>query len=107
MVVGSSSSRPTKGEAASHSGRTASGHSPNPSTANHESHLHNEHEHRAGTSNPVEAAGEALAVEGLVDLSSTATAAAGRLGEVWDATRPDVLGRGVMTVAECDAEFDV
>lgn len=89
--VASSSSR----RAPSHSGQTNSGHSP---STGHDAQLH---EHRAGTSNPVEAAGEALAVEGLVDLSTP------NRSEVWDVTRPDVLSRSIMTVEECEEAFDV
>ncbi|GAA6027872.1 hypothetical protein JCM8097_001758 [Rhodosporidiobolus ruineniae] len=65
--------------------------------------------------NAVETAGEAMAVEGLVDLggpgrSGGANGAAGgseqqQLGG-WDAVRPDVLGRNIMTLEECDAEFE-
>lgn len=79
----------------SHSGNTVSGESP----MTNASQLH---EHKPGNSNPLETAGEAMAVEGLVDLSGP-----GRGVETWDAIRPDVLGRSLMTLEECDAEFDM
>ncbi|GAA5969911.1 hypothetical protein JCM11641_008082 [Rhodosporidiobolus odoratus] len=70
--------------------------------------------------NAVETAGEAMAVEGLVDLSgegrtrpTSARHGAGLSGEMeqhqyggWDSVRPDVLGRSIMTLEECDAAFD-
>ncbi|ORY88776.1 hypothetical protein BCR35DRAFT_301104 [Leucosporidium creatinivorum] len=79
----------------SHSGNTVSGESP----MTNASQLH---EHKPGNSNPLETAGEAMAVEGLVDLSGP-----GRGVETWDAIRPDVLGRSLMTLEECDSEFDI
>lgn len=82
----------------SHSGHTAiSGESP----MTNASQLNQEHRHNR--SNPVEAAGEAMAVEGLVDLSGPVR----NIGDAWEAIRPDVLGRSLMTVEECDAEFDM
>lgn len=63
-------------------------------------------ESRIGNGNAVETAGEAIAVEGLVDLS--APGGRGMGGEAWDSmARPDVLDRGVMTLGECEAEFDL
>lgn len=86
---------PSPVNAHSHSGNTVSGDTP----MTNASQLY---EHRPGGSNPVEAAGEAMAVEGLVDLSAP------RGGmEAWDSTRPDVLSKGLMTADECEAEFDM
>lgn len=86
---------PANPQTQSHSGNTVSGDTP----MTNASQLY---EHRPGTSNPVEAAGEAMAVEGLVDLSAP------RGGmEAWESMRPDVLGRGLMTREECEAEFDM
>lgn len=66
----------------------------------------NANESRIGSGNPVETAGEAMAVEGLVDLS--APGGRGMGGDAWDSmARPDVLDRGVMTLGECEAEFDL
>ncbi|KAM0788143.1 hypothetical protein ACM66B_001308 [Microbotryomycetes sp. NB124-2] len=76
----------------SHSGQTASGHSPSMNSSQHELHQHKPSKH-----NPVEAAGEAMAIEGLVDLAAPR--------EHWDALRPDVLGRMLMSQQECEAEF--
>lgn len=60
--------------------------------------------------NAVETAGEAMAVEGLVDLSGPGRHGGGgpeqQLGG-WDSVRPDVLGRSIMTLEECDAAFDL
>ncbi|GAA5949938.1 hypothetical protein JCM21900_005531 [Sporobolomyces salmonicolor] len=61
--------------------------------------------HRDGA-NAVETAGEAMAVEGLVDLSGPGRGAAAAAATSWDAVKPDVLGRSIMTLEECDAEFD-
>ncbi|KAK4048593.1 hypothetical protein OIO90_005763 [Microbotryomycetes sp. JL221] len=78
----------------SHSGQTNSGHSPSMNSSQHELHQHKPSKH-----NPVEAAGEAMAIEGLVDLAAPR--------DVWDSLRPDVLGRLLMTPQECEAEFDI
>lgn len=59
-------------------------------------HVHHHTYHSNDTSNPVEAAGEAMAVEGLVDLSGPGTA--------W---RADVLSRNLMTVSEVESEFEL
>ncbi|GAA5852568.1 hypothetical protein JCM8547_002547 [Rhodosporidiobolus lusitaniae] len=67
--------------------------------------------------NAVETAGEAMAIEGLVDLSGPGRAdgqngAGGGTGQEghglggWDSVRPDVLGRSIMTLEECDQMFD-
>ncbi|GAA5835795.1 hypothetical protein JCM11251_007428 [Rhodosporidiobolus azoricus] len=75
------------------------------------------HLHDVGV-NAVETAGEAMAVEGLVDLSGPGRAALGGgagLGGLqggqeqpgtWENVRQDVLGRGIMTLEECDQQFD-
>ncbi|BGP14795.1 hypothetical protein JCM10213v2_002750 [Rhodosporidiobolus nylandii] len=59
--------------------------------------------------NAVETAGEAMAVEGLVDLCGEARTTQvheeHQLG-AWDSVRPDVLGKSIMTLEDCDAEFD-
>ncbi|GAA6058651.1 hypothetical protein JCM10212_004062 [Sporobolomyces blumeae] len=52
--------------------------------------------------NAVEAAGEAMAIEGLVDLSATTR----NVASPYDSIRPDALGRSLLTVEECEAEFD-
>ncbi len=59
-------------------------------------HVHHHAYHSNDTTNPVEAAGEAMAVEGLVDL--------GGPGMAW---RPDVLNRNLMTLAEVEQEFEL
>lgn len=59
-------------------------------------HVHHHAYNANDTSNPVEAAGEAMAVEGLVDLSGP--------GMAW---RADVLSRNLMTVSEVEAEFEL
>ncbi|BGP38801.1 hypothetical protein JCM10449v2_002738 [Rhodotorula kratochvilovae] len=57
--------------------------------------------------NAVETAGEAMAVEGLVDLGGAqARSAESAAQTTWESVKPDVLGRGIMTLEECDAEFD-
>lgn len=86
-----SGSLPRHRGTASHS--VGSGHSPSMNS----SQLNELHQHKPGTHNPVEAAGEAMAVEGLVDL--------GAPRDIWDAMRPDVLSRSMMTIEECEAEF--
>ncbi|KAK4050151.1 hypothetical protein OIV83_003722 [Microbotryomycetes sp. JL201] len=78
----------------SHSGQTNSGHSPSMNSSQYELHQHKPSKH-----NPVEAAGEAMAIEGLVDLAAPR--------DNWDALRPDVLGRMLMTQQECEAEFEI
>lgn len=57
---------------------------------------------KPSSNNPVETAGEAMAVEGLVDLS-------GLPGDPWGGhmVRPDVIDRGVMSHAECEAEVQI
>ena len=61
---------------------------------------------KPSSNNPVETAGEAMAVEGLVDLS-----APGRgVGDAWPGglmSRPDVIDRGVMSLAECEMEVQI
>ncbi|GJN87579.1 hypothetical protein Rhopal_000533-T1 [Rhodotorula paludigena] len=59
--------------------------------------------------NAVETAGEAMAVEGLVDLGAAQDRnnnGHGPAQAMWESVKPDVLGRGIMTLEECDAEFD-
>ncbi|KAL8286556.1 hypothetical protein RQP46_004573 [Phenoliferia psychrophenolica] len=61
---------------------------------------------KPSSDNPVETAGEAMAVEGLVDLSAPGRSA----GDPWSGglmLRPDVIERGIMSVAECEAEVDI
>ncbi|BGP30905.1 hypothetical protein JCM10296v2_002665 [Rhodotorula toruloides] len=76
----------------------------------------NDTQHDGVGANAVETAGEAMAIEGLVDLGSAqgrngdhanGAAADGVAGHAWDSVQPDVLGRGIMTVEECEAEFDL
>ncbi|KPV76204.1 uncharacterized protein RHOBADRAFT_52244 [Rhodotorula graminis WP1] len=64
--------------------------------------------HDGAGANAVETAGEAMAVEGLVDLGAAqARGADGTAAQAtWESIKPDVLGRGIMTLDECDAEFD-
>ncbi|GAA5938326.1 Zn(II)2Cys6 transcription factor domain-containing protein [Sporobolomyces koalae] len=57
--------------------------------------------HQEG-SNAVELAGEAMAIEGLVDLSGPS-----RQPIDHDSTRPDVIARAIMSEEECEAEFDL
>lgn len=76
----------------------------------------NDTQHDGVGANAVETAGEAMAIEGLVDLGSaqgrngdhaSGVAGDGVTAHAWDSVKPDVLGRGIMTVEECDAEFDL
>ncbi|GAA5904482.1 hypothetical protein JCM6882_008920 [Rhodosporidiobolus microsporus] len=75
-----------------------------------------QHQHHDVGVNAVETAGEAMAVEGLVDLLSGPGRNAGGGGAAapsgpeqlgaWESVRQDVLGRGIMTLEECDQQFD-
>ena len=59
-------------------------------------------ESQGGRGNPLETAGEVIAVEGLVDLSATRNDS----NHAWG-IRPDVLDRGILTIRECEDEFDL
>ncbi|GAA5840863.1 hypothetical protein JCM9279_001244 [Rhodotorula babjevae] len=65
------------------------------------------HQDGAGA-NAVETAGEAMAVEGLVDLGGPQARGPDQQAAqaTWESVKPDVLGRGIMTLEECDAEFN-
>ncbi|GAA5976295.1 hypothetical protein JCM10908_005445 [Rhodotorula pacifica] len=66
--------------------------------------------------NAVETAGEAMAVEGLVDLGGGASSksrnghqsasASTAQANIWEEVRPDVISKGILTYEECDAEFE-
>ncbi|GAA5946713.1 hypothetical protein JCM3765_000358 [Sporobolomyces pararoseus] len=57
--------------------------------------------HHDGT-NAVEAAGEAIAIEGLVEISRSSNTPT-----KLDPSLPDVISRSIMTEDECEAEFDL
>ncbi|GAA6020377.1 hypothetical protein JCM11491_000330 [Sporobolomyces phaffii] len=61
--------------------------------------------HHEGT-NAVEAAGEAMAIEGLVGLNNSTTATPPKLDALDDRSIPDVLSRSILGVDEVAAEFD-
>jgi len=83
--------------------RTVAGVTPHSASAAAEAH------HDGAGANAVETAGEAMAVEGLVDLGGAQARGADSASAAqvtWESVKPDVLGRGIMTLEECDAEFD-
>ncbi|GAA5821943.1 hypothetical protein JCM3770_002929 [Rhodotorula araucariae] len=97
----SSSAQNSRSQAGSESSPMTTGVTPQSMNAATETH------HDGMGVNAVETAGEAMAVEGLVDLGGAqARSAESAAQTTWESVKPDVLGRGIMTLEECDAEFD-
>ncbi|GAA6042346.1 hypothetical protein JCM8097_003861 [Rhodosporidiobolus ruineniae] len=108
-----SHSRPTGGSGSQNGSEAAM----TPASGSHNSsgeHHHPREDVLGVGVNAVETAGEAMAIEGLVDLGGGGGAGRGQQGGEaqfqlggWDSNKPDVLAKGIMTLEECQAEFNL